>query len=271
MLQNLHTHSTFCDGKNTPEEMVRAAIEKGFDSIGFSGHAPMRFPSDYDMGSKVNEYIAEIKRLKEKYRGSVEIFLGCELDRYSEGIVSPSDFDYTIASVHHGFYNGKEVAFDHTAEISEKFINEQMGGDKKAYVSLYFDTLLEMPGSIGGDIVGHFDLVSKFSEKVPSLIDTESDFYRKKALETLHALRPFYDFYEVNVGAVGRGYRTSPYPAPFILKEMNALKCKLILTSDCHNADFLDYKFAETKEYIKALGTDELYYLGKGGFYAEKI
>lgn len=38
MLANFHTHSTFCDGKNTPEEIVLAALEKGFVSIGFSSH-----------------------------------------------------------------------------------------------------------------------------------------------------------------------------------------------------------------------------------------
>lgn len=271
MLQNLHTHTSFCDGKSTPEEMVRAAIEKGFDSLGFSGHAPMRFPSDYDMGDGVGDYIAEVKRLKEKYKDRIEIFLGCELDRYSEGLLSASDFDYTIASTHHGIYNGKEVAFDHTAEISERFINEEMGGDRQAYISLYFDTLAEMPSSIGGDIVGHFDVISKFAQKAPSLVDVKSDFYRAKALETLHALRPYYDFYEVNVGATARGYRTDPYPEIFILEEMKRLKCKLILTSDCHNSDYLDYGFAEARRLLLDCGIDELYYLGKGGFFGEKI
>ena len=38
MLSNFHTHTTFCDGKSTVEEVVRSAIEKGFDAIGFSGH-----------------------------------------------------------------------------------------------------------------------------------------------------------------------------------------------------------------------------------------
>jgi len=38
-LQNLHTHSTFCDGIDTPEEMIKVAIEKGFVSLGFSGHS----------------------------------------------------------------------------------------------------------------------------------------------------------------------------------------------------------------------------------------
>ena len=28
MLSNFHTHCTFCDGKNTPEEVVLSALEK---------------------------------------------------------------------------------------------------------------------------------------------------------------------------------------------------------------------------------------------------
>ena len=35
---NLHTHTIRCDGKNTAEEMVLAAIELGCEGIGFSGH-----------------------------------------------------------------------------------------------------------------------------------------------------------------------------------------------------------------------------------------
>ncbi len=38
MIANFHTHTVFCDGRNTPEEVVLSAIEKGFSAIGFSGH-----------------------------------------------------------------------------------------------------------------------------------------------------------------------------------------------------------------------------------------
>ena len=36
--QNLHTHSLYCDGKDTIEEMVQEAISRNFDVLGFSGH-----------------------------------------------------------------------------------------------------------------------------------------------------------------------------------------------------------------------------------------
>ena len=35
--RNYHTHTDFCDGQNTPEEMAEAAAKKGFIALGFSG------------------------------------------------------------------------------------------------------------------------------------------------------------------------------------------------------------------------------------------
>ena len=75
MLSNLHTHSTFCDGRNTPEEIVLAALEKGFSSIGFSGHAYTPFDLRYCM-KNTEGYIREIWRLKEKYGKDIQIYLG---------------------------------------------------------------------------------------------------------------------------------------------------------------------------------------------------
>ena len=73
---NLHTHSTFCDGKNTAEEMVLSAIEHGLSVLGFSGHCfyPLNpefyrpFDSLWHMPSdKISDYAAEVRRLKQKY------------------------------------------------------------------------------------------------------------------------------------------------------------------------------------------------------------
>ena len=54
LLQNLHIHTTYADGKDLPEEIVLKAIEKGFDSIGFSEHTYNRF-SDYPYQMTVAE------------------------------------------------------------------------------------------------------------------------------------------------------------------------------------------------------------------------
>ena len=72
---NYHTHTNFCDGKHTAEEMVKAAIEKGFYRLGFSGHSYTSFDESYCMSEEgTQEYIREITRLKELYKEQIEIF-----------------------------------------------------------------------------------------------------------------------------------------------------------------------------------------------------
>ena len=67
MRQNLHTHCTFCDGKNTPEELVREAIRMEMDSLGFSSHSPLAGQEDWTMSpEEVPRFRAEILRLREK-------------------------------------------------------------------------------------------------------------------------------------------------------------------------------------------------------------
>ena len=39
ILTNYHAHTNFCDGKESPEAMVREAIACGFQIFGFSAHS----------------------------------------------------------------------------------------------------------------------------------------------------------------------------------------------------------------------------------------
>ncbi len=271
MLQNLHTHSTFCDGKNTPEQIVERAIELGFDSIGFSSHAPTCFCESCELRD-VDEYVRAINALKEKYSGKTDIFLGIEMDYYSAGLVDTSRFDYSIASVHEmKRENGEILYFDYSADRSREDINTLFGGDGVAFAKLYYQRLAELPTLFKADIVGHFDLITKYSERHPELIDTDSAAYRSAALEALHALRESFDLFEVNTGAIGRGYKKHPYPAPFILKELKALGAKLVITSDCHKMEFLDTGLKEARSLLSSLGFSEIYNLTAEGFKGEKI
>ena len=65
---NLHSHSLFCDGKNSMEEMALAAIEKGLYCFGFSAHAPIPYDNDFALKYEEQDaYLQEARRLKEKY------------------------------------------------------------------------------------------------------------------------------------------------------------------------------------------------------------
>lgn len=271
MLQNLHTHTKYCDGRNTPTEMAERALELGFTSLGFSSHANTRFNDVCEMRINVESYIDEINRLKSVYDGRLKIYLGTELDYYSEGMMPEDKFDYLIASVHYAIKNGEKVCYDYSVEHSRDAINRLFGGSGLAYAKAYYETMADMPNHIRGDFVGHFDLLTKYEFKAPDLFDTGCPEYRKMAIEALVAVREKYEFFEVNTGTIARGYKSVPYPAPFILDQMRERDCKLVITTDCHNKDYLDCGFGDALQLVRAHGFSEIYELTDKGFVGRKI
>lgn len=60
-----HNHTTWCDGKNTPEEMAEAAWKLGFTDLGFSGHTYVDF-ADFGIRDEL-AYAAMLRQLGEQF------------------------------------------------------------------------------------------------------------------------------------------------------------------------------------------------------------
>ena len=104
-LSNSHTHSTYCDGKNKPEEMIAAAKANGFVSLGFSGHGNPGFASTWSMKPENQEkYFQHIRSLQPSQDG-VRIWCGVELDAMAtpEALEKTRGLDYRLGSMHY-FY-----------------------------------------------------------------------------------------------------------------------------------------------------------------------
>lgn len=267
--QNIHTHTTYCDGKDTPEELIRRAQELGFDCIGFSGHSYMHYSENHSMSQAgTKEYIRKIRDLQKKYADEIEVYCGLELDMYS--VVDLSAYDYIIGAMHYFYRNGRYIGFDRSAEVVKGVIDEEFGGDGLRYARAYYEDLTKLPDCGKIDIVGHFDLIAKHAE-TERFFDTDDKKYQAYALDALHILAEKIKIFEINTGAIARGYRTTPYPAPFLLKEMKRLGCRIIISSDCHDKNQLDCHFQDAVEYAKSCGFDELAILRKGEFTGVKI
>ena len=267
--QNLHLHTAFCDGKDTPEELVLYAIEHGVQSLGFSGHSYMYFAPSRSMSLEGTEaYKKEILRLKEKYGDRLDIFCGLEMEMYSE--VPLVGYDYLIGSCHYLDIDGKKVGFDRSAEEVGSVIDTYFDGNGLAYAVECYRQAALLPRHGSFDIIGHFDLVTKHAEKVP-FFDTESPLYREAALDSLRTLASSIPLFEVNTGAIARGYRTSPYPAPFLVDECRRLGLGAVITSDCHAKEDLTCHFKESALYLEAHGFDSVYILTKEGFVPMKL
>lgn len=266
---NFHTHSTYCDGKNTLEEMVRSAVEKGMTAIGFSGHAYTPHDGSFCMSQEGTEqYQAEIAALQEKYKDKIDIYCGLELDYFS--VADTKAFDYTIGSVHYVLKDGIYHDVDLSEERLIKSVDTCWGGDIISFAEDYFKLVAEIVKKTDADIIGHFDLASKFNEG-GKLFDENDPRYVAAWQAALKELIPTGKLFEINTGAISRGYRTSPYPAKPILKEIAASGGKVMITSDSHSKDTLDFRFDEAIEYAKSCGVTEFYTLAGRPIEQKKI
>ena len=249
---DFHVHTTFCDGKDSAEDMVLAAIKLGMKKLGFSGHSYTPFDEEPCMSPEDTQlYKQEISRLKAKYRGQIEILCGTECDYYSD--IDAKSYDYVIGSVHYLKCSGVFRHVDNTPEMLKAAIDESFGGDAYALVEHYYSLVADVVRKTNANVIGHFDLVVKLNAG-GSFFDEDNPRYIDAALSAANALlktgRPF----EINTGAVSKGYRDFPYPSLRILKYIAEHGGSVVLSSDSHKKETLMYGFTEYEELARSLG-----------------
>ncbi len=251
ILTDFHTHTYICDGKNTAEEMVNAALSMGLEKIGFSGHSFAPFDKDYSMSEEGTvEYFKEINALKEKYKDKIQILCGIELDLLSDEPKLP--FDYRIGSVHYLKLKGEIITVDAGKEILIKAADKHFGGDMLSLAEEYYRCVAEFKNR-DIDIIGHIDLITKLN-KDNCLFDANSPRYKTAALNACDALLSKNIPFEINTGAISRGYKDSPYPADFILKHIKEKGGSVIFNSDAHHCDNLCYEFGKWYKILSEKG-----------------
>lgn len=249
-MTDLHIHTVYCDGEDKPEDIVKEAIGMGMKRIGFSAHSYTDFDKSYCMEKEdYDAYKSEINFLKEKYSSKIKILCGIEQDLYSD--MPYDDFDYVIGSVHYIKCNSEYISVDETEEILLSAAQKYFGGDMLALAEEYFAAVSELPNDIS--IIGHFDLISKFNENNRLFSETDERYITscRKAIDRLTALNiPF----EVNTGAVSRGYRSSAYPSRKQLEYIKEKGGTVILSSDSHTKKTLCFGFDKERERLSRLG-----------------
>lgn len=244
MKQDLHCHTIYADGRNTPEEMILSAIDKGFDRIGISEHSFIPdSPEGYCLKEdKILAYRAEMEALKFRYRGKIDVKCGVEMDILSTD--SAEFYDYCIGSVHYVEANGVKYAFDDDAETLKAAADLIFGGDMYSLCEYYFEQVSHVVEKTKCDIIGHFNLVCKLNEK-NGLFDENHPRYVAAWKKAADRLIPFGVPFEINTGAITRGYKTVPYPSDEMIKYISEKGGKFILSSDSHSAETLGYGFEE--------------------------
>lgn len=276
IIANYHTHSTFCDGKNSLQEIAKFAYENGVNYLGFSSHSAYPATTGCEMHpEKFSQYREDIFQLKSQYKDKMEILFGFEAD-YLPPLSFPDysyyqnhNPDYLIGSVHFvwnhdAIENGTMTVDDETSKVQEG-LERVFAGDKKKMVQTYFAHQREMLKSCDFDIIGHIDLVRKRNKPL-NLFSEDDSWYKKELLATAKEIAKAGVVVEINTGGMARGATTSPYPSVDFLKILKKLDVPIVFSSDAHSFENLLYGFDVATNHAKLAGYSERQYLTLDGW-----
>ncbi|MBR6737725.1 MAG: histidinol-phosphatase [Clostridia bacterium] len=247
-LRDLHTHTVYCDGKSTPEEMVVSAIDKGLEEIGVLCHSYVPFDKETSISpSEEERFISEVNALKVKYASKIKVLCGIEQDYYS----SPQrkGYDYVIGSVHYFCFNESYYTIDQFPEYFTKIVNDFFGGDYLSAVEHYYELVSNVVEKTGANIIGHIDLITKFNEN-DKMFSTSHPRYINAYKKAVDKLISYGVPFEINTGVISRGYKSKPYPSKDIIDYIKKAGGKLVINSDAHHANGVAFEFDKWKNLL---------------------
>ncbi|MBC7217243.1 MAG: histidinol-phosphatase HisJ family protein [Candidatus Caldatribacterium sp.] len=243
-------HTPRCgDASGAYEEYIEKALERGLKEVGFSGHSPQYFlPKDMRRREsaipeeELELYVEEVEALREKYRGSLEIRLGLEVDfvpgheKELEAIVSFYPWDYLLLSVH--YLN--DWPFDHP-----KYIARYSEWDINDLFATYYRVLKEGVETGLFDAVAHFDLPKKFGFR-PTREIGELEEVLLACAERGVAL-------ELNTAGWRRPVGEA-YPSRAILERARKLGFSVCVGSDAHRPEDVGRDFDRAEALLREAG-----------------
>ncbi|MBP5615558.1 MAG: PHP domain-containing protein [Alphaproteobacteria bacterium] len=260
----LHTHTTFSDGRNTVEEMLRQAVLLGFDQIGISDHLMVHknikqtpswdeiencggCASFHDAVDKCNKHAEDIRKTGKML--GISTFVGYEVDYFTysgwedefRDFLKKIDYDYLISGNHFlTSQNGEDIfdiwRFDKTGIFAPEPVD--------VYLKRHFQTIEESVRSELFLFLAHLD----YAQKAKSYVESE---HGKALTSIISALKETKTGCEISTKGIRKfGHY---YPSERILRELIASDVALIISDDAHATNELGFYFAETEEELTRL------------------
>jgi histidinol-phosphatase (PHP family) len=243
---SFHTHSTFCDGKSTIDEMCEEAVKQQFISVAFTSHAPVPFKNSYSLKfDQIDDYKQAIIKVSEDYKGKLGIYIGLEADFVPSQTISFDNWrklmnpHFLIGSVHLVLnrQNGKKWFIDGDPSNFHKGLEDVYNGDIRTAVHDYFQQVREMIIVERPDVIGHFDKVKMNNQGIH--FSTDEPFYQDELTETLKVISEYGGIVEINARGIYKNRCSETFPSIDVIKRCCELNIPLTLASDAHHADDL--------------------------------
>ena len=193
--------------------------------------------------------------------GRLKLWLGIERDQYGE--VDRASYDYVIGSKHYIVDGADFFAVDSARETVLAGCERHFGGDWYALAERYFGEIADFVTDYRPDIIGHFNLLVKHNGD-GRLFDEDSPRFLDAGFRALERMAATNALLEVNTGAIPRGYRDVIYPSLKLLRRWRELGGRAIVSSDCHDARYLDAAYDRAYALLRAAGYKTAWALGAG-------
>ncbi|MCE9614657.1 MAG: histidinol-phosphatase [Lentisphaerae bacterium] len=252
ILADYHMHTPRCKHAVGPlEGYIEKGIALGLREVGFADHNPL--PDGVGANVRMDEaelddYVADVLRLRERYRGAIEVRLGLEMD-YVEGMEPylaeqrrRYPWDYVLGSVHYLDTAGRQISWP-----------RNFAGDIHTLYARYYELVRQMAATGLYDIVAHVDLPKRTGRPA-------AEPEREMVTQTLAVIARSGMSVEINTS----GYRhpelayPEAYPSVPILREILALGIPLTVNSDAHAPDHVGTQFPAIEALLKDLGCRSL-------------
>jgi len=176
MLANYHTHTPRCQhATGSEKEYIETAIQKGFQTLGFSDHVPMPYPAGLRSGirmdmKELDNYVDTLTALRKEYQKDIRILIGFETEYF------PAYFDALMDKL-------RDYPIDYMI-MGQHFLLDEFDGP-------YFGALTSDPDCLTCYVDQVIEGLSKgvFSYLAhPDLVPFrgDPDFYQKEMLRLIH-------------------------------------------------------------------------------------
>ncbi|KZT63644.1 histidinol phosphate phosphatase H [Daedalea quercina L-15889] len=278
-----HSHSgQFCKhAAGTLEDVVREAIQQGFEVYGLTEHVPRYrltdlYPEEDGMtlaalATQFDAFLAEAHRLKEQYANDITLLVGLETEfitgedlAHLETLLSKQRgrIEYLVGSVHH--VHTIPIDFDTAmfGKALDSFGPSHPSGEEdhqrmEALLCAYFDAQYEVLRRFQPEIIGHVDLCRLYN---PTLRFGDYPSAWEKVERNVAYAISYGALFELNAAALRKGWAAS-YPGEDVAELIMKHGGRFALSDDSHGPHAVGLNYDRMAQYVQRLGVEELWVL----------
>lgn len=264
MRYNFHTHSCLDDGKDQLENYVINSITQRLSALGFSAHAPINVYNEWCLPEeKLQYYCNQVKMLKEKYAGKIDIYLGLEMDyipgisKGFDSVIKKQGLEYTIGSIHlvKNPESNNLWFIDGPIEGYKKGLKSIFNNNAKNAVEAFYQQSIDMVVKEKPNIIGHLDKVKMHNNE--QYFSEQEDWYKNAVGRLLKAIAKNNTIVEINTRGKYNGRTDSFFPSTNIIEKCYTYKIPVMVNTDAHDPSEVNKLFDEAIKLLKDIGYRE--------------